>query len=237
MQKFVFPLLLCLFIGTGVEGQAFFGPRYGSPTRGLQPKDFLESDTLPRIKHVGEISFYKEMGVLVDLPVISGIVPNVTGKHHKERLVGTPELVFTLKVIGSEFKKKRRKNLLLTSALRTEDFQKALRRSRIKAKRNDTKVSLPAPAKGSSASKHLEGIAADISARNLTSTDLKVLRNILRTGRSKGLLVFAEELKPHHFHIVSKVRFAPPETPFAVYFDPLDAKLRNSITGKTTGAR
>jgi hypothetical protein len=215
MQKFVFPLLLCLFIGKGVEGQAFFGPKYSSPTRGLQPKDFqVGDDPLPRIKNVGEISFYKEMGVLVDLPVIPGIIPNVTGKDHQERLVGTPELVFTLKIIGSEFKKKRRKDLILTSALRTEDFQKALRRSRLKAKKNGAHVSVPAPSKGSSASKHLEGSAADLSVRNLTSSDLKALRNILRTGRSRGLLAYKEELKPHHFHIVTLARSVPERIPY-----------------------
>jgi hypothetical protein len=205
MRAFLSPLLLCLFVGKGAQAQGYTGPITGSPTRGLFiSQDPIPKDSLVRIKTLRDIFYYKELGVLVDLPdVITGFVFNVTGRNAADRLVARPELVRVLVLIGEKFEATRRKKLILTSILRPESQQAGLRRDRLRQRKNGRKVTIPATPK---ASLHPTGTAADISMRNLSGKDRVALRQILKSQTKLGQITFIEEGNPRHFHISAKIR-------------------------------
>jgi hypothetical protein len=95
MRVFLCPLLLCLLLGKGAQAQGYTGPRLGSPTRGIfLDQDPPSKDSLYRMRNLADISYYKELEVLVDLPEkIPGFIFNVTGRNADDLLVERPEWI------------------------------------------------------------------------------------------------------------------------------------------------
>ena len=228
MRVFFCSLLLYLILGKGALAQKYQGPLTGTPTRGI----FIEQDPPPkdslfRMKTLRDIFYYKELGVLVDLPdLLPGFITDVTGKNANDRLVARPELVFVLELIGSKFESTRSKKLILTSIVRPETQQASLRRSRLRQRKNGHNVTIPALSKSSL---HPTGSAADISTRNLSASDKVVLRQILKSQASLGHITFVEEGNPRHFHISTKIREVP-EPPKGSYSVNLGGWGANKFT-------
>ena len=88
--------------------------------------------------------------------------------------------------------------LVITSAVRTVEYQKKLRRGNRNA----------APELGDTASSHLAGLTIDISKRGMTRAQHKWFENYLAGMREQNLIEAAEERRQACFHIMVSERYA-----------------------------
>jgi hypothetical protein len=88
--------------------------------------------------------------------------------------------------------------LIVTSAVRTVEYQKKLRRRNHNA----------APELGETASSHLAGLTVDISKRGMTRAQHKWFENYLANMRDQNFVEAAEERRQACFHIMVSERYA-----------------------------
>ena len=89
-------------------------------------------------------------------------------------------------------------SFIVTSAVRTIEYQKKLRRRNHNA----------APETGDTASSHLAGLTIDISKRGMTKAQHKWFENYLASMREQNLIEAAEERRQACFHIMVSERYA-----------------------------
>jgi Family of unknown function (DUF5715) len=100
--------------------------------------------------------------------------------------------------LSSAYYERFRTPLTVTSAVRTIEYQKKLRRRNRNA----------APEMGETASSHLAGLTIDISKRGMTRTQHKWFEDYLANMRDQNLVEAAEERRQACFHIMVSERYA-----------------------------
>jgi hypothetical protein len=88
--------------------------------------------------------------------------------------------------------------LVITSAVRTVEYQRKLRRRNKNA----------APDTGDTASSHLAGLSIDVAKRGMTRAQHKWFENYLAGMRDQNLIEAAEERRQACFHIMVSERYA-----------------------------
>ena len=149
-----------------------------------------DKEDLSRIKNDAQLESFKKAGLLVSIEGIPGIYidPKLPEKLHCSR----PDTKLFLERIGFEFQAKFGKELKLTSATRTIEYQEALEKTNKNA----------AKAHGSKASSHLTGASIDFTKLTLTAEQANWMRSVLKSLEKKGLIEATEERQQKCFHIM-----------------------------------
>lgn len=106
-----------------------------------------------------------------------------------------------LKDTGAAHFEKFKKRIVVTSAVRTHEYQKELR----KGNANAGNVA------GNRASLHLTGAAVDITKKGMTLEQIRWMRNYLVSLEEKGVIDATEEFHQAVFHIFVLRRYDPEE--------------------------
>lgn len=94
--------------------------------------------------------------------------------------------------LSTQYSARFRRPLRVTSLLRTSEYQRSLQR------RNGNAASATGPKRSS----HLTGASIDISKKGMTRAQLRWLRSVLDSLRSKGYVYAIEEFQQPVFHIM-----------------------------------
>ena len=156
---------------------------------------------LTRIQDADQLRAMVRSGDLVTLPVSSGIAvdPRLPGNRRYCRS-------WTAKFL-SDLSRAHEKlfgdPLLITSAVRTVDFQRHLSHYNGNA----------APWSGDTASPHLTGEAVDIGKKGMSLREIAWMRAVLGELQSKGKLDVEEEFEQACFHVSVYKTYAPTAAP------------------------
>ena len=144
---------------------------------------------LPRIQTKNELREIVQSGELVPIHTSEALKLKITGNHACLR----PWAAEQAQSLAADFFLQARRSLTLTSAVRTVQEQKALRRWNPNA----------APTTGEQASVHTTGIAFDISRTGLSRAQQRWLEWRLWYLQQTGKVIVEEEQKQPCFHIVA----------------------------------
>ena len=162
----------------------------------LRQNEEIDRLGLPRIEDQGQLEELKATEQLVPLEgTRSFIVDPHLDPEYRYSKPWTRDFVADM---SSAYYDRFHAPLTVTSAVRTVEYQKKLRRRNHNA----------APEMGETASSHLAGLTIDISKRGMTRTQHKWFEDYLANMRDQNLVEAAEERRQACFHIMVSERYA-----------------------------
>ena len=149
-----------------------------------------DSDRLGRIEDDRMLQRYARLQLLSSVPdkAKGYYIHNVPTRYRYLR----PWTKLFLDRLSSQFQRRFRKPLRVTSLTRTAAYQNSLRRANGNA----------ASSSGAKRSVHLTGACLDISKKNLRSRERAWMRTVLTSLREKGYLFPVEEFSQPNFHVM-----------------------------------
>ena len=158
----------------------------------------LEIDRLelPRIQNDVQLDELIESCALVQITEQPGL--HIAGNLKPNRRYSKPWTRDFVDDLGQSYYDEFGIPIQLTSAVRTADQQKKLRRRNRNA----------APIEGDTASSHLAGLTVDIGKRGLTRKQHQWVENYFAKLRELGLIEVAEERRQACFHIMVSERYS-----------------------------
>ena len=172
----------------------------GSYDSMLRQNEEIDRLLLPRIQNDDELQEMILRQELLELTDSDGIAlaPNLDVTRRYAR-PWTRDFVNDL---GDSFYAKFNRPIQITSAVRTVEQQKKLRRRNRNA----------APIEGEIASSHLAGTTVDIGKRGLSRKEKKWLEQYLKDLQDQGLIEAAEERRQACFHVMVLQRYSDTRT-------------------------
>ena len=149
-----------------------------------------DRDQLSRIDDDSTLQRYARLQLLSPVPEKTRgyYIHNVPPQYRYLR----PWTKLFLDRLSSQFQRRFRKPLRVTSLTRTAAYQKSLRRGNGNA----------AAPYGKKRSVHLTGACVDVSKKNLRSRERSWMRTVLASLREKGYLFPIEEFSQPNFHVM-----------------------------------
>ena len=168
----------------------------GSHESLLRQNEEIDRLGLPRIEDAGQLEELKASEQLVPLESTRSfqVDPHLDPEYRYAK-PWTRDFVGDM---SSAYYEQFHTPLTVTSAVRTVEYQKKLRRRNRNA----------APEMGETASSHLAGLTIDISKRGMTRAQHKWFENYLANMRDQNLVEAAEERRQACFHIMVSERYA-----------------------------
>jgi hypothetical protein len=172
----------------------------GSYDSMLRQNEEIDRLLLPRIQNDDELQEMILRQELLELTDSDGIAlaPNLDVTRRYAR-PWTRDFVSDL---GDAFYAQFSRSIQITSAVRTVEQQKKLRRRNRNA----------APIEGEVASSHLAGTTVDIGKRGLSRKEKKWLEQYLKGLQDEGLIEAAEERRQACFHVMVLQRYSDTRT-------------------------
>jgi hypothetical protein len=182
---------------------------YAAPLRGsrdslIRQNERSEADFLERIEDDADLSDRISRGLLVPVPESAALAVN--DNLPQDRRYCRPWTAVFLKDLAHAHNAQFHKPLMVSSAVRTVQYQKQLRRVNGNA----------ADAEGDIVSPHLTGATIDIAKSGFTRRELAWMRVHLLTIQNAGKIDVEEEFRQACFHITvyrSYVHTSPATTP------------------------
>ncbi len=167
---------------------------YWSPVKGtreslLRQNERVDQDGLERIEDDEQLADLEQSRALVELPVSDAT--QVSGKLPQDRRYCRPWTREFVEDFGKDYFTAWRQPIQVTSAVRTVQVQKKLRRHNRNA----------APISGEDSSPHMTGAAIDIAKAGMGREQLNWVRNYLLQKQSTGNIDVEEEFRQRVFHI------------------------------------
>jgi hypothetical protein len=156
-----------------------------------------DSDGLDRIRDDDDLDRMRKAGLLVALPVNSGM--HVDERLPVNRRYCRPWTALFLDVLARQYSARFQTPLQVNSAVRTVEFQQRLIHTNGNA----------APAAGDTASPHLTGQAVDIAKHGLSLAEIAWLRAYLMPLVQAGKVDVEEEFQQSCFHISVYKKYMP----------------------------
>ena len=163
-----------------------------SPVKGSRESLLRQNertDELERIQDDEQLAELTQNGSLIELP--SNRAVGVAGNLPEDRRYCRPWTRTFVEDFGRDFYDQFHQPLTVTSAVRTVQVQKKLRR------RNHNAADID----GDLASPHLTGATIDIGKRGMNKAQLKWCREYLLEQQNRGSIDVAEEFRQRVFHI------------------------------------
>jgi hypothetical protein len=183
-----------------------------------------EADGLERIEDDDDLADRIASGMLVPVPVSSAL--NVNGNLPENRRYCRPWTASFLSDLARAHAAQFHSPLLVTSAVRTVEYQKQLERTNGNA----------AAAEGDIASPHLTGGTIDIAKQGLSRQQIAWMRARLLPLQEAGKIDVEEEFHQSCFHITVYKSYVPPKTELTepVEATATKAKPAQVQTGKSS---
>ncbi len=167
----------------------------GSHESMVRQNEEIDRLNLTRIQNDAELDELIEQNQLVQIDETPGL--HVAGNLKPNRRYSKPWTRDFVEDLGSAYYDEFGTQIQLTSAVRTADQQKKLRRHNRNA----------APIEGDTASSHLAGLTVDIGKRGLSKKQHKWVENYFAKLRELGLIEVAEERRQQCFHVMVSERY------------------------------
>lgn len=167
----------------------------GSRESMVRQNEEIDRLNLTRIQNDAELDELIEQNQLVQIDETPGL--HVAGNLKPNRRYSKPWTRDFVEDLGSAYYDEFGTQIQLTSAVRTADQQKKLRRHNRNA----------APIEGDTASSHLAGLTVDIGKRGLSKKQHKWVENYFAKLRELGLIEVAEERRQQCFHVMVSERY------------------------------
>jgi hypothetical protein len=158
-----------------------------------------EQDSLERIEDDADLQDRIARGLLVRVPESGGLIVNPG--LPEDRRYCRPWTAGFLADLGRDYEAKFHKSLIVSSAVRTVEYQKRLMRTNHNA----------AEAEGDIVSPHLTGATIDIAKSGLSKKEMLWMRNQLLNYQNAGVLDVEEEFRQRCFHITVYKNYAAGE--------------------------
>ena len=158
-----------------------------------------EQDSLERIEDDADLQDRIARGMLVRVPDSGGLIVNPG--LPEDRRYCRPWTADFLANLGRDYQAKFHKSLIVSSAVRTVEYQKRLMRTNHNA----------AEAEGDIVSPHLTGATIDIAKSGLSKKEMLWMRNQLLNYQNAGVLDVEEEFRQRCFHITVYKNYAAGE--------------------------
>ena len=152
----------------------------------LKQNKQADKENLTRIKDDAQLAWFKNNELLVPLPETDALLVNTAHVSQKFRWCRPWTKKFLLS-LSKKFHAKFGKKLSVNSAVRTETYQKTLRRRNSNASQSST---------------HTTGATVDIAKKGLRINELVWLRKELLRLEGAGLIEATEEFSQAVFHIM-----------------------------------
>jgi hypothetical protein len=167
----------------------------GSHESLIRQNEEIDRLSLPRIQNDVELDQLIDQGALVQITEQPGL--HLAGNLKPNRRYSKAWTRDFVEDFGQAYYDEFGIPIQLTSAVRTVDQQKKLRRRNRNA----------APIEGDTASSHLAGLTVDIGKRGLTKKQHQWVENYFAKLRELGLIEVAEERRQACFHIMVSERY------------------------------
>lgn len=167
----------------------------GSHESLLRQNAEIDDEGLPRIQDDAQLEQLIEKEELVALPETAAVRVNPALKD--DRKMARPVVVDFLNDLGKAYYDKFGQAITVTSAVRTAEQQRKLRRRNGNA----------APETGETASSHLSGLTVDLGKRGLTRAQHAWLENYLKVLKDEKVIEPAEERRQACFHVMIYERY------------------------------
>ncbi|HEU5403287.1 MAG TPA: DUF5715 family protein [Terriglobales bacterium] len=168
----------------------------GSHESLIRQNEEIDRLELPRIQNDIELNQLIDEGQLVQISEQPGL--HIAGNLKPNRRYSKAWTRDFVEDLGQAYYDEFGIPIQLTSAVRTVDQQKRLRRRNRNA----------APIEGDTASSHLAGLTVDIGKRGLTRKQHQWVENYFAKLRELGLIEVAEERRQACFHIMVSERYS-----------------------------
>jgi len=168
----------------------------GSHESLIRQNEEIDRLELPRIQNDDELNQLIDQGALVQISEQPGL--HIAGNLKPNRRYSKAWTRDFVEDLGQAYYDEFGIPIQLTSAVRTVDQQKKLRRRNRNA----------APIEGDTASSHLAGLTVDIGKRGLTKKQHQWVENYFAKLRELGLIEVAEERRQACFHIMISERYS-----------------------------
>lgn len=168
----------------------------GSHESMLRQNEEIDRLGLPRIEDAGQLEELKATEQLVPLEDTRSF--QISPKLDPEYRYAKPWTRDFVADLSDAYYEQFHTPLVVTSAVRTVEYQKKLRRRNRNA----------APETGDTASSHLAGLTVDIAKRGMTRAQHKWFENYLAGMRDQNLIEAAEERRQACFHIMVSERYS-----------------------------
>ncbi len=180
-------------MSTGTHYQS--GKLKGSKSSLKKQNEVADKHNMSRMKNKKQIKRMKNKGYLKKLP-------RKTEDYYttmpEDLAYVRPYTKLFIERFSSQYGSKFDKRLKISSATRTFDYQRHLR------KRNRN----AAPYSGPLASSHLTGATIDISKKGMSNREKRWIRNVLITLEKKGYIEAVEEFAQSTFHVMVYPEYA-----------------------------
>ena len=173
----------------------------GSHESMLRQNEEIDRLALPRIQNDDELHNLILRQELVELEDSDGVA--IADNLDVTRRFSRPWTRDFVNDLGDAYFAEFKRPLQITSAVRTAQQQKKLRRRNRNA----------APEQGETASSHLAGISVDIGKRGLSRKQKGWLNDYLKDLRDRGLIEAAEERRQACYHIMVSQRYSDSREP------------------------
>jgi hypothetical protein len=176
----------------------FLGPnvRRGNRDSLVRQNERSEQEYLERIEDDADLQDRIRRGMLVQVPASSALTVNPS--LPEDRRYCRPWTADFLTILSRNHAAQFHKPLIVSSAVRTVEYQKRLMRTNHNA----------ADAEGDIVSPHLTGATIDIAKSGLSRRELEWMRGQLFAYQSAGVIDVEEEFRQRCFHITVYKSFA-----------------------------
>jgi uncharacterized protein YcbK (DUF882 family) len=168
----------------------------GSRESMIRQNEEIDRLSLVRIQNDAELDELIEQNQLVQISELPGL--HIAGNLKPNRRYSKPWTRDFVQDLGDAYYDEFGIPIQLTSAVRTADQQKKLRRHNRNA----------APIEGDTASSHLAGLTVDIGKRGLSKKQHKWIESYFAKLRDLGLIEVAEERRQACFHVMVSERYS-----------------------------
>jgi uncharacterized protein YcbK (DUF882 family) len=168
----------------------------GSRESMIRQNEEIDRLSLVRIQDDAELDELIEQNQLVQINELPGL--HIAGNLKPNRRYSKPWTRDFVQDLGDAYYNEFGIPIQLTSAVRTADQQKRLRRHNRNA----------APIEGDTASSHLAGLTVDIGKRGLSKKQHKWIESYFAKLRDLGLIEVAEERRQACFHVMVSERYS-----------------------------
>jgi len=168
----------------------------GSRESMIRQNEEIDRLSLVRIQNDAELDELIGQNQLVPISELPGL--HIAGNLKPNRRYSKPWTRDFVQDLGDAYYDEFGIPIQLTSAVRTADQQKKLRRHNRNA----------APIEGDTASSHLAGLTVDIGKRGLSKKQHKWIESYFAKLRDLGLIEVAEERRQQCFHVMVSERYS-----------------------------
>lgn len=162
----------------------------GSHESLLRQNEAIDEAGLPRIEDDAQLEGLIERDELVRIPESEYLA--VSPSLHENRKMARPVVVDFLNDLGRAYYGKFHQPIQVTSAVRTMEQQRKLRRHNSNA----------APESGETASSHLSGLTIDLAKRGLSRQQHAWLEQYLKNLKDQNVIEPEEERRQACFHVM-----------------------------------